>query len=456
MPQDDEHGFWDDAPGRSHTGSIPRLTRRAQSAPRRARVDRTGPTSITSGRFDDGSYSPESWADDDPDEVSMWADVDHATPLLPLRRSRTERPPNFVMRRIAALVALGAVAAPVALLIGGGNDGAQVTADSTQTTVIADPLATVAVNTAIPSSIAPIATAAPSTQVAVASTAVPTSAPASTAAPVTTLAAATTAPETTAPAAAPAAETTAAAVESAASRAAAIAAADDESASTVVDAPSTSASVAARVACVNDYEVVVGDYWILIADKVSVDLGDLLDVNGATTDTPLYPKRTICLPAGASAPTTATPTTAAPTTAAPTTAAPATAAPTTTAKATTTTAAPTTTTVKQTTTTAAPSTTVSPPRNSYSKVEVIEIIRNVWPDELEDEAIRIATRESNLIPTVRNSCCFGLFQLYWNVHKGWMTEAGVTSSDQLFDPTVNAYLAYAMYLRAGGWGPWAL
>jgi len=84
------------------------------------------------------------------------------------------------------------------------------------------------------------------------------------------------------------------------------------------------------------------------------------------------------------------------------------------------------------------------------------IIRQVWPDDLENEAVRIATRESNLIPGVRNYCCFGLFQLYYNVHKTWLAQMGVTSAEQLYDPLINSYVAYAMYLKAGGWGPWKL
>ncbi len=195
---------------------------------------------------------------------------------------------------------------------------------------------------------------------------------------------------------------------------------------------------AAKLVCAKDYKVVAGDYWILIADKVSVSLSEVLAANNATVKTALYPGRTVCLPANASAPTTQ---------------APATAAPTTTAKATTTT-------VKATTTTVKPTTTSSPaataPTNSYSRSEVEAIIRQVWPDDLEDEAIRIATRESNLNPTVRNYCCFGLFQLYYKVHQTWLAQMGVTAAEQLYDPLTNAYAAYALYLRSGGWGPWKL
>lgn len=84
----------------------------------------------------------------------------------------------------------------------------------------------------------------------------------------------------------------------------------------------------------------------------------------------------------------------------------------------------------------------------------MQIIRDVWPDDLEEEALRIATRESNLIPTARNSCCYGLFQIHFTANQSSLKGWGVTSASALFDPAVNAYVAYEMYLRAGGWGPW--
>lgn len=87
--------------------------------------------------------------------------------------------------------------------------------------------------------------------------------------------------------------------------------------------------------------------------------------------------------------------------------------------------------------------------------DVEAIIRDVWPDDLENEAVRIATRESNLQPGVRNACCFGLFQLYWTVHRGWLADLGVTDSSQLFDARTNATAALALYQR-NGWAPWAL
>lgn len=218
-------------------------------------------------------------------------------------------------------------------------------------------------------------------------------------------------------------------------------------------APST-AAVAAPVAepepattvaaCASEYEVSSGDFWIRIADAAGVRLADLLAVNGATIDTLLVPGRSICLPAGASTPAPpSVPSSAAPTTAGPATAAPTTATPATTPRTTVrpTTAAP---------TTAAPTTVVAP----AAPADVEAIIRSVWPDELETKALAIAWRESNYVPTAKNYCCYGLFQIYWSVHRGWLDDMGVTSAEQLFDPLTNARAAYALYQRAGGFGPW--
>ena len=96
-----------------------------------------------------------------------------------------------------------------------------------------------------------------------------------------------------------------------------------------------------------------------------------------------------------------------------------------------------------------------PPANTYTKAQVAQIIRDVWPDDLEDEAIRIATRESNLVPTVRNSCCYGLFQIYYTAHRTWLASIGVTSAAQLYDPRVNATAALALYNNSG-WAPWGI
>ena len=94
---------------------------------------------------------------------------------------------------------------------------------------------------------------------------------------------------------------------------------------------------------------------------------------------------------------------------------------------------------------------------SYKPREVIQIIREEWPDELEERAIQIARRESKLVPHVigiPNGCCYGLFQIYYRWHKNWLPQVGVTNSDQLLDPRLNARAAYRLYQRNNGWGPW--
>lgn len=93
--------------------------------------------------------------------------------------------------------------------------------------------------------------------------------------------------------------------------------------------------------------------------------------------------------------------------------------------------------------------------NLPSGATVEQIIRFVWPDDTEDRAVRIATRESRLVPTARNACCYGLFQINYAVHRSWLADIGVTSPAQLLDPGTNARAALTLYDRAG-WQPWAL
>ncbi len=125
---------------------------------------------------------------------------------------------------------------------------------------------------------------------------------------------------------------------------------------------------------------------------------------------------------------------------------------------------PVTTTARPTTTTAKPKpppTTVKPPPPTTAAppppvgtAAVIAIIRAIWPDNLEDQAIAIANRESHLQPGVFNGfCCYGLFQIYFAANRPLMTSLGVTSATQLLDATTNTRVAYAMYQRSG-WAPW--
>lgn len=107
-----------------------------------------------------------------------------------------------------------------------------------------------------------------------------------------------------------------------------------------------------------------------------------------------------------------------------------------------------------------PAVRVTPPEPAPVVVEsgdVESIIRDVWsgePANITDWAVKIATRESNLQPGVRNSCCWGLFQLNWSAHHRWMTtDFGITDPHQLLDPRVNATIALTMY-HQGGIHPW--
>ncbi len=190
--------------------------------------------------------------------------------------------------------------------------------------------------------------------------------------------------------------------------------------------PSTIPNSPGSTNCAKAYTVRPGDGWTTIAARHNVSVAALYSANKANSRTPLFAGRTVCLPANASTPTTTPPSTAAPTTTAPAS------------------------------TTTKPPATVPPAKQNWTQAEVIAIIRQVWPDHLEDKAISIAWRESNHKPGVRNYCCFGLFQIYWNVHKGWLSSIGITSAEQLYHPQANAYAALVLYNRAGGWGPWAM
>ncbi|MEI8238011.1 MAG: LysM peptidoglycan-binding domain-containing protein [Actinomycetota bacterium] len=194
-----------------------------------------------------------------------------------------------------------------------------------------------------------------------------------------------------------------------------------------VTAPSRTVEVATRAAartCTNTYRLVAGDAWILIAGKAHVSLKALLAANQASASTALYPGRKICLPAGARV----------------------------------------THPVSHASVSHASASHASvgvavshqfyaPPR-AYTPSEVEHIIRQVWPKNLADHAVLIARRESNLVPTARNFCCSGLFQIYYSVHAHWLSNYGITNAQQLLDPRTNAYAALLLYYRSGGFGPW--
>jgi len=101
---------------------------------------------------------------------------------------------------------------------------------------------------------------------------------------------------------------------------------------------------------------------------------------------------------------------------------------------------------------------LSAPGKKYTRKQVRSIIREVWPDDLEETALFVAQRESNLLHGVvggKNNCCLGLFQIYWSVHKTWLSTIGIEQPSQLLEPQANAEAALALYRRNGNsWRPW--
>jgi hypothetical protein len=233
-------------------------------------------------------------------------------------------------------------------------------------------------------------------------------------------------------------------------------AAPEDEAATSAELVAVPARAEPEPACAGEYSVVSGDYWVRFAESTDADLGAWLRANDASVDTPLYAGDVLCIPEGASAP--APPATAAPTTTEapetteppPTTEASATADPRTTTDAPPETPAPTTTATLEPT--APPATTPDPP---VSRSGAEAIIRDVWPDDLEEQAVVIAQRESNLRADAYNGwCCYGLFQIYFDANRSFLASLGVTTAEQLLNARTNAMVAYAMYQRSG-WSPWA-
>ena len=82
------------------------------------------------------------------------------------------------------------------------------------------------------------------------------------------------------------------------------------------------------------------------------------------------------------------------------------------------------------------------------------MIREIWPDDLEERALTIAKRESGLRPWVSNWCCYGVFAIYFEMGKSWLADLGVTSAEQLYDARTNITAAYHLYTLSG-WRPWS-
>jgi hypothetical protein len=92
------------------------------------------------------------------------------------------------------------------------------------------------------------------------------------------------------------------------------------------------------------------------------------------------------------------------------------------------------------------------PRN-----DALEAIRQVWPDEHEDSAIRLAHLESGLKSSARGcgGDCFGLFQIHYEANRTLLAGMGIRRPEQLLDPVVNSSVAYALFLQSG-WKPWGV
>jgi len=191
------------------------------------------------------------------------------------------------------------------------------------------------------------------------------------------------------------------------------------------------AEVSTRTApsCGLSYVVQRGDSWFGIAKRAGVKAGPLASVNGKTIQSSLKVGQTICLPEGAKRPATTT--------------------------------APTTTPAASSASGAAPAVNTNDMRNVpynpvqlYSRDQVAQIIRDVWPDHLENDAMFVAQRESKFNPGSRSACCIGVFQINWSAHKRWLAGQGITDPAQLFDPVTNARMALITWERSGSWKPW--
>ena len=139
---------------------------------------------------------------------------------------------------------------------------------------------------------------------------------------------------------------------------------------TRVESATTSQQGSTTPRCGLDYVVQPGDSWYGIASRAGVKAGPLAAVNGKTLSSPLKVGQTICLPEGARRPPATT-----------------------------------------TTTTRPPQQSASgqnsandmrlvpyEPSRLYSRDDVEQIVRTVWPDHLENDALFVVQRESRLNP----------------------------------------------------------
>ncbi len=166
----------------------------------------------------------------------------------------------------------------------------------------------------------------------------------------------------------------------------------------------------AAASCARPYVAVKNDSWSRIAGKTGVSVSALLKANNANTRTMILIGQTVCLPKG--------------------------------------------TTWNQPSTRASGLRNLPAPQTRYSRAQAIAVIREEFPDHLEERAMAIVRRESKFVATAYTWCCVGLFQINWWAHKPWLKNFGVTKASQLLDARVNARAALEIYRRNSGWGPW--
>ena len=168
-----------------------------------------------------------------------------------------------------------------------------------------------------------------------------------------------------------------------------------------------SGSPASSAACTRQHSAKPNDSWSRLAARFNLSLRELLAMNSASARTAIFIGDTICVS-------------------------------------------------QQPTVTQQPI--VTQPTEAYTRRQVVAIIREVWPDEHEENALLVARRESQYVPSVvggARNCCYGLFQMYWSVHRSWLAKSGITEPSQLLDPRTNAEAALALFRRNGNsWRPW--
>ena len=221
---------------------------------------------------------------------------------------------------------------------------------------------------------------------------------------------------------------------------------DDSSADSEDEAAAAAVAEEEAPECAGTYTVVAGDYWIRFVDSSGATLDEWLAANDAAPDTELHVGDELCIPAGAQAPTPTVAETAPPEPATPATEAAQVPAPT---------APPETSPPPPPAPAPPPPVEAAAPGRVASTDEVQALIREIWPDDIEERALQIAYNEAKWRPDLHNWCCYGVFALYFDfVPANLKARYGVDDPSDLYDARTNISIAYEIYLLSG-WDPWA-